>query len=228
MSKAFLLAFVAVAGVAAAGVDYVNQTRRAGLSLGQMSPGDYVASVSGRYLDRKAQIAAVAERASLLSQPLTSHLPPAPEGWVRRDWHDGDQARLFALPRDVEPVKIEYSDAAGKTVTATIDAKARTRIVGSEFAVYERPDALVAITLRREGQAGGLGGFQQDAMKMINANINAMSQTTGFAVVKGVTFTEATSMFDESEAPRSFRVLDAKVGPEVTMEVRTTGAEAEI
>jgi hypothetical protein len=62
MSRAFLFAFVAVAGVAATAVDYVNQSRRAGLGLGQLSPGDYIATISGRHADTKAPAAADAQR----------------------------------------------------------------------------------------------------------------------------------------------------------------------
>ncbi|MFM2355960.1 MAG: hypothetical protein RLZZ528_1696 [Pseudomonadota bacterium] len=228
MSKAFLIAFVAIAGVAAAGVDYVNQTRRAGLSLGQMSPGDYVASVSGRYLSQKAQVEATAERAALLSRPLTSHLPPAPEGWVRRDWHDGDQARLYALPRDAEPAQIDYTDAEGRTVTATIDAEVRTRIIGAQYAVYEKPGALVAIKVSREAKQGGFGGFSQDAMKMINANIKGMSDTAGFAVIQGVTIIQTKGTFGEDISANPFRIFDAQIGPEVSLQIRAAGPDADI
>lgn len=58
MSKVFLFAFVAVAGVAAAGVDYVNQSHRAGVGFGQMSAAGYVATVSGRLTDQKASLTA--------------------------------------------------------------------------------------------------------------------------------------------------------------------------
>lgn len=228
MSKGFLLAFVAVAGVAAGAVDYVNQTRRAGLPLGQMSPGSYVATISGRFLDSRAQVAAAAEHAALLAQPMTSHLPPAPEGWVRRDWHDGDQARLYAQPADAEPVQIAYTDADGRPVTATIDAAARARIPGTEFAVYERPGALVAIRLHREAPLGGLMGFSQDAMKMIDANIKGMSDSTGFAVIQGVTFIQTRGVFGDDITGNPFRIFDARVGPEVAMEVRAAGPDDEI
>ena len=48
MSKVFLVAFVMIAGVAVAGVDYVNQARAAGQPSGTFGIADYVGTISGR------------------------------------------------------------------------------------------------------------------------------------------------------------------------------------
>lgn len=48
MSKLVLLAFVAVMALTVAALDYANQSRRLGLSLGEMSGADYLALVELR------------------------------------------------------------------------------------------------------------------------------------------------------------------------------------
>lgn len=48
MSKLFLSAFVLIAGVAVAGVDYVNQARIAGPSPGAFGIADYAGTISAR------------------------------------------------------------------------------------------------------------------------------------------------------------------------------------
>ncbi len=48
MSKAFLGVFTLIAAGGVAGVDYVNQTHKADLPIGQMSAADYLATLNQR------------------------------------------------------------------------------------------------------------------------------------------------------------------------------------
>lgn len=218
MSRGFLVAFTAVTAFAVAGVDYVNESHRAGLPVGRMGAGAYVATITGRVDAGKAAARAGAERAALLAQRTRDHLPAAPDGWVRRDWTEADHARLYQAP-GAAPAALP-GDIAGLDPAGGVNAH--------EIWVYERDGALVAVRLRRAvPQAGGALGFTQTAMTMVMANINAMSDRSGFAVVQGVPFlADAGTFGDLADAP--FRLLEARIGPEVTLSLRASGSDGEI
>jgi hypothetical protein len=199
MANGMLFGFMATSAVIVGGLDYTMQTRRADLAFGELSAGAYFASYGERFNGMKAEQAAAAETASLRRQETRTLLPEAPEGWVMREWNEGDRARLFPsremYPEDEEvPEGFEDFAAALENdpqLRAMTEANDRA-IVAQEMRsirFYERGDSLIAVRLDFDRQAGGIGlqsGMQQSAMAIVEGNMTAMSGREGFAVISGV------------------------------------------
>ncbi len=229
MSKAFLSAFVMIAGVAVAGVDYVNQAKVAGQTPGAFGIGDYVGTIPGRFASQQQETAVAKARSALLAMDMRDHLPEAPEGWTRRDW-DADAEALLAQRHDMArddflPEQIRQ-DPTLKALSA-LDKAATARKDATEVYVYEKPGALVALRLRLAPADGG-GGIAGMAMQIAANNIEAMSGKDGFAVVKGVTYREELGMFGTGAEERAYRVLTAEIGGRVRISVRARAGEADI
>jgi len=86
MSKGYIVAFAAIAGIAVLSVDYVNQARRAGSAIAGFGPTAYLGSIGNRYGDYRADLEDEALRRSLLAQDRRALLPEPPEGWTRHAW----------------------------------------------------------------------------------------------------------------------------------------------
>ncbi|SPH16918.1 hypothetical protein DEA8626_00432 [Defluviimonas aquaemixtae] len=228
MSKIFLGAFVVIAGVAVAGVDYVNQARLSGEGPGMFGFDAYRQTISGRFLSQQDAMAKAAERRDLLAGPMRRHLPDAPEGWTRRDWSDADRVLLSKQAKSAtDLLPEEIADDPVLKALGKADDAARIRRQQSEIYVYESPDDLVSLQLTRltPGDAGGLAGM---AMKMAASNLEAMNGKEGFAIVSGVTFREELGLFGAGASERDYRAFTGKIGEEIRISVRARADEATI
>ena len=224
MSKGFLVAFVAVAGVATAFVDYVNESRRAGVPIGALAAQDYVATVGARIDAARTETGAAAERLAFLSIPLRDHLPEAPAGWLRREWTEIDQAVFYGGNPDPTDL-VDLIEPRGGLSVPPISASAAIR--PAELWVYEREGARVSVRLRkRPKQTGGLIGFSDSVNALAAANMKSMTERRGFAVVEGVTVIEDFGMFGAE--PRPYRVFEAVIGPDVIVNLRADAPDAAI
>lgn len=228
MSKVFLGAFVAVAGIAVGAVDYVNQARRAESTPGAFGVTDYLNTISGRFGDHQAALAAETERNRLSAMDPRDHLPEAPEGWTRTDWDAGAEAlfggRYDLQKDDFAPDELKNDpmlkalSAAGKALVDAQDAR--------EVYVYQKPGAVVALRLTRvPPEAGGISGM---AMQMAANNIEAMSGKNGFAIVKGVTYREELGLFGAQAMERDHKIITGQIGRELRISVRSLAEDEDI
>lgn len=229
MSRAYLGAFVAVAIVATGAVDYVNQARRAGLAPGTLSPGDYIRTIPARFGDMKAAQAADQARRELRSVTIREHLPDAPDGWTRRDWGTKDAA-LLDNRYDIEKDSFVPDDMKNDPVLKALmkmDKAATAMADAEEVYVYERGEELIALRLERRSakQAGGITGV---GLQMVEANLNAMSGSEGYAMVGGVAFRENHGLFGVESDGRAFRVITGRIGKELTVTVRARASDESV
>lgn len=209
-----------------AGADYANQTFRAGLRLGALSPGAYFETVTGRINEFQAERAAEAARSAMLAVEPRSLLPEPPVGWERRDATKDDQ---FVLnqgnddPVDNLPPELQQDP----TMLALIKAQAEedARRDARQLWVYQRPGALISVRLiTRNGQQDGGGfGMQAAALKMVKANIDMMSNENGFGIIKGVPYFEMESFLTQTDSP--IRIITARMGEEVSIAAKGMGSD---
>ncbi len=223
MSKAYLGAFVAIAAIAVGAVDYINQAKAAGSAPGRFGVGDYVSSISGRFIDQKAAIAAATERQELRAMAPRDLLPEPPEGWSRHAWGDAEND-LFGQGYDIQkddffPDEIKQ-DPTMKAL-ASMDKAARAKKDAQEVLVYEKPGTVVAMRLQMIKPGGG--GISGAAMNMVANNLEAMSSKEGFAIVKGVTFREEGGLFGAESGQRDYRVITGRIGKEVKISTPREG-----
>lgn len=229
MTKTFF-AFLVICLIAVAGVDYANQTRHAGQSLGQMSASAYLDTITGRIDEVRQARAAAAERASLLALDPRELLPEAPAGWIRRNLGDDDRKLLGQRDKE-DPLGGMPADVRGDANLMTmlaLDPAAAERRDNRQVWVYEKPGALVSLRLATsDGSAPGGFGIQRVAMKMISANISAMTEQSGFGLVKGIPFIEVGEFMgglgEENVAP--VRLLTARMGKEVNISAEGIAAD---
>ena len=229
MSKAFLGGFVLVAAIAVGAVDYVNQARRAGSKPGAFSVSAYAATITGRFVDQQAALAAERTRNELLALPTKSFLPEAPEGWTRGDWSAAADAAFgsgYDMAEDPSVPEAMKEDPTLKALNAVGQA-AKARRDEAQVYVYEKPGAIVALRAAKIAQGGGLGP-QNFAMQMVANNIEAMSGKDGFAVVKGVTYRLEKGLFGMQDQERDYRVISGMIGGEVRISLRAKAEDADI
>lgn len=229
MSRAYLGAFAAIAVIAVGGVDYVNQSRRADSTIGGFGVSAYLTSISGRFWDQQASLAAEKERNRLRAMDPRDHLPAAPDGWTRAGWDDAAKAffgERFDLQKDASIPDEIKNDPTIKALSAASKAVAESRDA-SEVFVYQKPGAVIAIRL--EHRVGSLGGIQGVAIKAVEHNIESMSGKTPFAVVKGVFFREELGLFGMAAMEeRKYKVITGQIGKRLRISVRAAAEDADI
>ncbi|MFM2389263.1 MAG: hypothetical protein RLZZ437_818 [Pseudomonadota bacterium] len=250
MANGMLLGFLAVATVVVGGLDYTMQTRRADLAFGELGVGAYVASFGERFAGMKAEQAAAAEASALRRQDPRTLLPEAPEGWVMREWNEGDRARLFPSrelftedeDKPAEFAEIEQALMDDPQFRAMAEAGERMQVAKekAEIRFYQRGDSLIALELNYNRQAGGVGlngplgsgTMQNAAMDIVVGNMTAMSARDGFAVVGGVPFGQSLGMFGmvdpDADPTTSVRVFRGKMGPELTITARAMAPDQHV
>jgi len=229
MSKAYLGAFVAIAIAAVGAVDYVNQAKTAGSKPGQFGVGDYIATISGRFIEQRQAMADAAARRDLLAQDPRDLLPAAPEGWTRHDW-DEASADVFGHRYDMREddfVPEEMKQDKTMQALAALNKAAGDRKDAAEVYVYEKPGAIIALRLALSKDDGG-GGIPGAAMKMVANNIEAMSGKDGFAVIRGVAFREELGLFGAGSAERDYRVFSGRIGQTVLISARAKAEDADV
>ncbi len=218
-----------VAIVAVAFLDYVNQTNRAGLSFGGLGASAWASTIGGRITDYREASAAASVRKTLRAEAPRMLLPEAPEGWTRRDWDPAVDGPILA-PGAVsakDRLPEELKDNSQMATLAAAEDRAVAKRNAEQVWVYEKPGALVALTLDR--RAAAAGGIQGDAMAIVAGNMAAMSAQEGFAVVQGVPFATSTLFGLPPEGGEAgIRRVDADVGAEVTISARAVGSDADL
>ncbi len=250
MANGMLLGFVATAATIVGLMDYTMQTRRADLGFGELGLGAYVASMGTRFSGMKAEQVAAAETGSLRRQEHRTLLPEAPEGWVMREWNEGDRARLFPsreIFSDSEELPEEFKQAQAALQSDPMFQQmtaANERLIvakeKAEIRFYQRGESLVALQVSFNQIAGGIslngsfaaGEIQDAGMNIIVGNMTAMSARDGFAVVGGVPFGRELGMFgfdDPEEDPAtSVQVFRAQMGPELKITVRALAPDDDV
>jgi hypothetical protein len=228
MSKAYLGAFVAIAAVAVGAVDYINQAKAAGTAPGRLGVGDYVASISDRFVSQKAAITSATERQTLQAMARRDLLPEPPEGWTRHEWDDAT-ADVFGRRYDMQkddflPDEIK-NDPTMKALSAMDEAVGAQKDAREVF-VYETADA--AIALRLQVIKPGGGGISGAALQMVANKMEAMSGKEGFAIIKGVTFREEGGLFGAGADQRDYRVITGQIGKEMKISVRAKAGDTDI
>lgn len=229
MSKAYLGAFVAIAIAAVGAVDYINQAKTAGSKPGQFGVGDYIGTISGRFIEQRQAVADAAARQDLLAQDPRDLLPAAPEGWTRHDW-DEASADVFGHRYDMREddfVPEEMKQDKTMQALAALNKAEGDRKDAAEVYVYEKPGSIIALRLVLSKGDGG-GGIPGAAMKMVANNIEAMSGKDGFAVIRGVTFHEELGMFGAGAAERDYRVFSGRIGQTVLISARVKAGDADV
>lgn len=229
MSSGYLAAFVAVAAVAVAGVDYVNQARRAGSAPGAFAAADYVASVQARLGMAREAAEAAQRRAELDRMAPRDLLPGPPEGWTRRDLTEADIARLERRYRMAEDdfLPPEMKDDPTLKLLAGAGEAARDRADAREVHVYESEGQIIALRLRRLDPTppGGIGGL---GMQIVAGNLRAMSASEGYAMVGGVAYRLEQGLFgglaDEGEKP-DYRIISGRLGEELEITARAVAPD---
>lgn len=218
----FAVGFVAVLGVVALGVDYHDQTGKAGLKLGELSPGSYVATISDRisgaraeWNERKAEDA----RRQAWKRGGREYLPEAPAGWVRRGFDEGEIGAIAPLrrppggPEVSAPGLYLASARPAEDGALPLIGQPRAKDVREDVArrawIYEHGDETVlveirlgedpALAARAAGGPASHAGFDMRG-----------AREAGFGVIGGVAFAELLER-DGSRA-NHFRILDGAIG----------------
>lgn len=224
MSKGFLVTFVAVAAVAAVGVDYLNQTKAAGLQLGQLTLSGYASTITGRYTDYHQGLEDQARRSALLRQARRELLPAAPEGWTRHGWGDADETD-FGMDQDIAMPEELKTDKTLQSLLALDRAAARSKREDQSY-VYEKDGNRIALLMYYDSSAGQGSGMAGPFVSLVNNNIEAMSGKTGFAVVQGVTFRRDLGMMNfgmtddgDVDPSRTIRNFSANLNDQIHVSV---------
>jgi hypothetical protein len=250
MANSMFAAFAAVTLTVVGALDYTMQTRKADLAFGELGLGAYFETMGTRFAGMKAEQAAAAETGSLRRQEPRTLLPEAPEGWVMREWNEGDRSRLYpsrdtlATAREGAPEDFQeiYEHLENDPQFQNMAKASERMLVADEqrsIRFYQRGDSLIALKLDFNREASGIGlngsltgGVQQNAMDIIAGNMTAMSNHEGFAVVGGVAFGQSSSIFDLGDEVEDtgpvVRTLRGAMGHEVTISVRAMATDVEI
>lgn len=220
MSKGYVIVFGAVAGLAFGAADYMQLRGRSG---GNLSPAEYLSSIGDRRAhasEEKAAASALAERREIAPH---HYLAAAPEGWERHDWSAELYERIAgptAAPTAEEQALLDKIKASPMGGFLTSGAEASDHRNAATSYLYTRGDEVVMISARlkdpeRMGRNGAIMGFAV-------ANMASMTQETGFAVIKGVTFIEKANIFQAQEdkpGQRDRRHVSGDLGSRVMIEV---------
>jgi hypothetical protein len=191
----FAIGFVAVAGIVGLGVDYQQQSARAGLALGQLGAADYFGTYEARFLGAKADaLAAERERVRKAEWKMggIQYLPEAPEGWTRRKYSESSNAAIMYDDA------VFFEDLARSGATKSMaesfrakDAMAKAREMDTHSYVYERDDeaVFVSVNARNKPDTSSLAGVIGTSMET-TAFSGESSDMAGFDVIGGVGFVE--------------------------------------
>lgn len=208
MSVTHVLGFAVVAGIIVAGVDYHQQSQKADLALGELSPGDYIATFKQRFdgaQEEKRLEAETEEREKRWRAGGKPYLPEAPEGWVRNALTEGDNKAV--LPRQ-NKAKTEQAGGALLVQMEERQLADRLRKLSHRSWVYKRGNEVVSVEVRQRNEASGnsLAGLLADSINGMHGG----TKLEGYAVIGGVGFAEELLWNDERE--HHYRILSGTIG----------------
>lgn len=209
MINRYLIGFMLVAGVAVAGVDYVEQSKRADLPLGQMPLAAYAETVPQRIEAYKAEKSAALterERQTAWRQGGLEYLPEAPEGWTRRALLEGDDSAI--LPPEAK----KFSESAGQTFLDQMEAREHVQHQKDRATrswIYQRgtETVFVEVQLVERPNSNSLVGLVGTMLS--GADFGGMQDTLGYGTIGGVGFVEKLNFGGREH---HYRVLEGRIG----------------
>ncbi|WP_135505206.1 hypothetical protein [Roseovarius aestuariivivens] len=226
MVNSYAIGFVAVAGVLVAGVDYFDQSKKAGFSLGQMPLSAYAETVPGRFNAAKAETAAATaekERKSAWRRGGAEYLPEAPEGWTRRALLEGDDSAIMPPPEK------KKDDGAGETLLQQMEGKKKVKEAkerATRSFVYERGNetVFVEVDLREKPDNNSMIGLV--ASVLTGADFGHFKDRLGYDTIGGVGFVERLTQ--DGKRKYHYRILEGRIGfgDEVTVRVHANAGSA--
>lgn len=222
MANTYLLGFAAVAAIAVAGVDYMVQAEAAGKKPGAYPVGAYVDTFAGRFNGMKDSRAQAARQ----SVSAKTHLPQAPEGWVRREY-DPEISPEFEASSDLEGEQ-KVADALNGDFLATQMRKTAIReartLARERVWEYVRGDEVIRLSASYAAPQEN-ASFQGMAMEMAMTNMALMTgMPEGYAVVQGVPFLRRVDRAD-GDAPAPDAIVPLSLSAQIGADVRL-GVEA--
>ena len=226
--KLHVVGFVLVVGLVVGGADYAMQARKAGLSIGQLGVGGYIDTFSDRFAASK-EAAALRKEASALrerqKQLAKMHLPQAPEGWIRREWSEGDNSQILPLLSENASEGAEVNSAMGDLLA--VDVAPSERRLQRGIWIYEHEGEIVALSANYRKPGSARSGFSAAKVNLVAANKKMLRGIKGYALVQGVAFGENILKIEGSE-PDRFRSFSAKIGADITLGVRASASDEAI
>lgn len=203
-------------GISAAGLaDYADQSRMAGVPLGEISALDYAGQFG---LPNAAHRAELVPPAHISATEPRAYLPDAPEGWTRRHWSAGDNSWLHKqrqLGEREAQGEGTMLDQALERFMEHRDVYSQRRAFASGY-IYERGDEIIFIgaDLLEKGSDNGVIGRN---LTKANRVLNRMNFREGYTLVHGVAYAET---MHQSEAQRLFRSFQGRIGYGQEMRIR--------
>ncbi|MFN3208680.1 MAG: hypothetical protein ACE369_06710 [Roseovarius sp.] len=213
MINVYSIGFVLAAGTILAGVDYYDQSGKAGLSLGQMTPGAYFQSIPNRLSSAKEEKMAgleERERKSRWRQGGQAFLPEAPEGWTRRALLEGDDTAI--LPREAM-LDGAMSTSAGKGFLEQMEARDHVKQLKERAErswIYQRGTETVFVEVKLVERPKSDSIYGVVASVMDGAMLNVFQQNAGYGVTGGIALTE--KLGHDGSRPYHFRYLEGAIG----------------
>lgn len=211
-------AAIALVGTAISAVglaDYTDQSRMAGVGLGEIGLLDYAGQFG---LPNAAHRAELEPPSAVDTHAPRAFLPDAPEGWVRRHWSEGDNSWLHKdrmLNAEDSPEDGTMLDSAIAVFMDHRDIYAQRRAFSSGW-IYERGEDIIFIGAEKldKGSSNSLVGR---GVSKVNALLNRMNFREGYTVVHGVPYAESMHI---SEHQRLFRSFQGRIGYGQEMRIR--------
>jgi len=209
MINAYSIGFVLTAGIVLAGADYYDQSNKAGLALGQMTPGAYIETIPNRFnsaKEEKLAEQAERERKSRWRQGGQAYLPEAPEGWTRRALLEGDDSAIMPPPDKTK------DDGAGQTLIQQMEGKKKVKEAkerATRSFVYERgtETVFVEVRLQEKPDRNSLVGLVGTMLN--NQDFGHSQDTLGYTTTGGVGFVEDLYFGGRKH---HYRVLEGRIG----------------
>ena len=213
MINAYSIGFVLTAGTILAGVDYYDQSNRAGFSLGEMTPGAYIETIPNRFSSAKEEkLADLAERErkSRWRQGGLAYLPEAPDGWERRALLEGDDSAILPPEALMDGA---MSTSAGKGFLQQMEARDHVKQLKERATrswIYQRGTETVFVEVRlvERPSSNSLIGIVASAMDGVM--MDAFDRNVGYGVTGGFGLTE--KLGHDGERPYHFRYLEGSIG----------------
>ena len=210
MINAYSIGFVLTAATVLGGVDYYDQSNKAGHALGQMPVAAYFETIPDRFLAAKAEKQAgldERERQSRWRQGGQVFLPEAPEGWTRRALLEGDDTQIMP------PEARTLGDGAGKSFLQQMEARehvTQQKERAERSWVYERGTEAVFVEVQLVERPDTSSLFGVVASAMDDAMLGAFDKNVGYGVFGGFGLTE--KLKSGGKRPYHFRYLEGAIG----------------
>ncbi len=207
------IGFLLIAAIFIAGLDYYQQDKK---HDGSLSFSGYLETINDRFGVFKAeQVAKQAERdrKKRWDAGAKPYLPSPPEGWARFDLADSESKAVQTVLSwfELSPLVSSISSQVELQRLTNEGRDSLIRKLAQSGYVYEKDGDIVwfDITLKpkkaRNTLIGLALGRQADFM-------NAMEQSSGFAVIDGVAFAEVTGDISGRNEESDIRKIKGRIG----------------